>query len=46
MVNISVEEAREMLWEEFIHVPDKSIEQMVIYFDIIAKLLIEKIDKE
>ena len=44
--NITVQEARKLLWKEFDHVPDKSIELMIYCFDRIAQLLIEKIQRE
>ena len=42
----NIEEARAMLWEEFEHAPDQSIELIVQTFNIIAKLLIDKIENE
>ena len=44
--NMTVQEARKILWKEFDHVPDKSIELMIYCFDRIAQLLIEKIQRE
>ena len=38
----NIEEAREMLWEEFNHVPDQTIELMIHSYNQIARLLVKK----
>lgn len=42
----NIEEAREMLGEEFDHVPDKTIELMIHSFNLIARILIKNLKKE
>lgn len=46
MQNTEILEARALLGKEFDYIPDKSIELMVRCFDLIAKLLMEKIARE
>ena len=42
----SIKEAREMLWPEFDHATDESIGLIIHTFNLIAKLLIDKIEEE
>lgn len=46
MNNNEILEARAYLGKEFDYIPDKSIELMIRCFDLIAKLLMEKIARE
>ena len=41
-----IEEARIILWSEFDTVPDKSIEMMIFSFKLIARMIVEGIEKE